>query len=105
MFMFFSRLDWPGLVNHPFWQGELMPLAKDFSTQGPSTLAAGGLDVQASNASMARTSSVFDHGGGSVLGRVKGLDSRRSVDRPNLNLDVVDGSRPGSEQGNNPLDS
>ncbi|GFR84606.1 serine/threonine-protein kinase ULK4 [Elysia marginata] len=94
-----QRLDWPGLVNHTFWQGELMSLAKDFSTQGTATLAAGGLDVQASNASIARTSSVFDHGGGSVLGRVKGLDSRRSVDRPNLNLDAVDGSRPGTAIG------
>ena len=72
-----------------------MFLAKDFSTQGTATLAAGGLDVQASNTSIARTSSVFDHGGGSVLGRVKGFDSRRSMDRPNLNLDAVDGSRPG----------
>ncbi|GFO05468.1 serine/threonine-protein kinase ulk4 [Plakobranchus ocellatus] len=99
-----QRLDWPGLVNHSFWQGELSSLAKDFNTQGAASLAAGvaggeGLDVHASRSSAVCTSSVFDHGGGSVLGRVKGLDLRRSVDRPNVNLDTVDGSRPGTAIG------
>ncbi|KAK6166744.1 hypothetical protein SNE40_023371 [Patella caerulea] len=81
------RLGWPGLVNHPFWQDKLSDLAKDLIMSQ---------DVQGSVTFTGR-SSVFEHGGGSVLGKIKGLDLM--TDRPTSRLDTGDGTRPGSTMG------
>lgn len=80
-------MTWPELGIHAFWQGELSRLAKDFTAQA--------LDVHSCSASTTGVSSVFEHGGGSVLGGVKGADIKRSMEPPIINLDTGDGSRTG----------
>ncbi|BFZ15632.1 hypothetical protein BsWGS_18671 [Bradybaena similaris] len=85
-----KRLNWSQLVNHPFWQGELCKLAKD------GTPISG---VRASRMSMFGASSVFEHGDVSLLGQVKAVDTRPSMELPVINLDVADGSRPGTVLG------
>ena len=79
-------MGWPELVSHSFWKGDLDHLAKDFSGTLP--------DVHASSTTV-RTSSVYEHGGGSALGRIKGVDLRRSAEHAMGHLDMPDGSRPG----------
>ncbi|KAK7507746.1 hypothetical protein BaRGS_00000711, partial [Batillaria attramentaria] len=78
------RLGWPGLVNHTFWQGGLSSLAKDFVMSQD----VGGTATPASQ------SSIFEHNAGSVLGRIKGLDLRRSLDKSMSRLDAIDSSHP-----------
>ena len=80
----YPRLSWAGLVKHPFWQGELAALAKEFVTSqdmgGPATPAT--------------QSSIFEHNTSSVLGRIKGVELHRSIDRSVSRLDAVDSARP-----------
>ena len=51
-------------------------------------------DVAGSMATSAR-SSVFVEGTGSVLGKIKTVDLKKSVDRPASTLEVPEGTRPG----------
>ena len=71
-------------MKHPFWQGELAALAKEFVTSqdmgGPATPAT--------------QSSIFEHNTSSVLGRIKGVELHRSIDRSISRLDAVDSARP-----------
>ncbi|CAG5124212.1 unnamed protein product [Candidula unifasciata] len=85
-----KRMTWSELVNHPFWQGELSKLAKDLS---PFSV------VRASQVSVVGSSSVYEQGDGSLLGQVKAVDARRSMEPPMINLDIADGSRPGTVVG------
>lgn len=83
--MFFVRLGWPGLVTHPFWQDKLSHLAKDLVLSQ---------DVQGSTITTTR-SSVFVDGTGSVLGKIKTVDTGKSTERPMSNLDLLEITRPG----------
>ncbi|XP_025099125.1 serine/threonine-protein kinase ULK4-like isoform X3 [Pomacea canaliculata] len=74
------RLGWQGLVNHSFWQGKLSSLAKDFNMSQDTS----GIATPASQ------STVFEHNASSVLGRIKSLDFRRSIEKSVSRLDVVD---------------
>ncbi|XP_067686194.1 serine/threonine-protein kinase ULK4-like isoform X2 [Haliotis asinina] len=83
-----TRLGWQGLVNHTFWQGELSHLAKEFTVHQ---------DMDDSVVESTSRSSVFDIRGGSSLGRIKGVDPRKSIAS---NLDQFDATnRPGSTLG------
>ncbi|ESO86237.1 hypothetical protein LOTGIDRAFT_220770 [Lottia gigantea] len=73
------RLGWAGLVNHSFWQNKLADLAKDLTVSQ---------DVNRSEIFTGR-SSIFEHGAGSVLGKIKGVDIM--TDRPTSRLDTPDG--------------
>ncbi|KAK3093040.1 hypothetical protein FSP39_010415 [Pinctada imbricata] len=84
-----KRMGWPGLVNHTFWQGKLSHLAKDLVMSQ---------EMGGSMATSAR-SSVFVEGTGSVLGKIKTVDLKKSVDRPASVLDIPEGTRPGSTLG------
>ncbi|VDI57338.1 serine/threonine-protein kinase ULK4 [Mytilus galloprovincialis] len=84
-----KRLGWPGLVTHPFWQDKCSHLAKDLVLSQ---------EVQGSTIATTR-SSVFIDGTGSVLGKVKTLDTGKSTERPVSNLDLLDVTRPGSTMG------
>lgn len=84
-----KRLGWPGLVTHPFWQDKLSHLAKDLILSQ---------DVQGSTINTTR-SSVFVDGTGSVLGKIKTVDTGKSTDRPVSNLDLLEVTRPGSTMG------
>ena len=42
----------------------------------------------------ATQSSVFEHNAGSVLGRIKGLELHRSMDKSMSRLDAIDSARP-----------
>lgn len=74
------RLGWQGLVNLSFWQGKLSSLAKDFNMSQDTS----GIATPASQ------STVFEHNASSVLGRIKSLDFRRSIEKSVSRLDVVD---------------
>ena len=78
------RMGWPGLVTHPFWEGQLTHLAKDLVMSQ---------DVQGSMATTAR-SSVFVDGTGSVLGKVKTVEIMTERTMTNLQ-DIESTSRPG----------
>lgn len=83
------RIGWPGLVTHPFWEGKLAHLAKDLLTSH---------ELRSSITSTVHSSGVFVDGTGSVLGKIKAVDLRRSIDRPVSNLDMLDSSsRPGEQ--------
>ncbi|XP_059156600.1 serine/threonine-protein kinase ULK4-like [Physella acuta] len=84
-----QRMGWTELVSHSFWQKELASFAHELSS--------GASVVRSSTASALGVSSVFDHGVSSVLGQVKGLDTRHSLERPTL--DTVDSSRPATVVG------
>ncbi|XP_041374855.1 serine/threonine-protein kinase ULK4-like isoform X2 [Gigantopelta aegis] len=87
---FLKRIGWSGLVTHPFWQGCLSQLSKDFTTSQ---------EIRDSSVTTGR-SSVFEHGGSSALGKIKGVELRRSMERPVSNLDAIDATnRPGSTLG------
>ena len=45
-------------------------------------------------ATPATQSSIFEHNVGSVLGRIKGVELHRSIDRSVSRLDAVDSARP-----------
>ncbi|XP_076458728.1 serine/threonine-protein kinase ULK4-like isoform X2 [Babylonia areolata] len=85
-----QRLSWAGLVNHAFWQGGLSTLAKEFNL---SSQEVGGPGTPATQ------SSVFEHNAGSVLGRIKGVELHRSMDKSLSRLDVIDSARPLSTIG------
>uniref|UniRef100_A0A2C9L0L6 Protein kinase domain-containing protein n=1 Tax=Biomphalaria glabrata TaxID=6526 RepID=A0A2C9L0L6_BIOGL len=85
-----QRLDWLKLVNHSFWQGQLSSLAKDLNASA---------DVRSSTVTNVVASNVFDHGVSSALGCVKSVDIKKSFDRPAINLDLIDGSRPSTVVG------
>ncbi|KAK7111983.1 serine/threonine-protein kinase ULK4-like isoform X2 [Littorina saxatilis] len=82
------RLTWAALVKHPFWQGRLSELAKEFEVSQ---------DVGGSSTSATR-SSIFESAG-SVLGRIKSVEMHRSMDKSMSRLDVVDSARPLSTIG------
>ncbi|XP_062580885.1 serine/threonine-protein kinase ULK4-like isoform X2 [Saccostrea cucullata] len=83
-----KRMGWPGLVNHPFWQGRLSHLAKDLVTSQ---------EVRGSIVNTGR-SSVLVEGTASALGRIKTVDLKKSMDRPVSTLET-EGTRPGSTLG------
>ncbi|KAL8565090.1 hypothetical protein ACOMHN_005293 [Nucella lapillus] len=83
------RLTWAGLVNHLFWQEGLLNLAKEFTM----SQEIGG------TATPTTQSSIFEHNAGSVLGRIKGLDLHRSIDKSVSRLDAIDSARPLSTIG------
>ncbi|XP_048734641.2 serine/threonine-protein kinase ULK4-like isoform X2 [Ostrea edulis] len=83
-----KRMGWPGLVNHPFWQGRLSHLAKDLVTSQ---------EVRSSIVNTGR-SSVLVEGTASVLGKIKTVDLKKSMDRPVSTLET-EGTRPGSTMG------
>jgi hypothetical protein len=67
-------------VTHPFWQDKLSHLAKDLVLSQ---------DVQGSTITTTR-SSVFVDGTGSVLGKIKTVDTGKSTERPMSNLDLLE---------------
>lgn len=83
-----KRMGWPGLVTHPFWEGNLTHLAKDLVMSQ---------DVHGSMATTAR-SSVFVDGTGSVLGKVKTVEIMTERTMSNLQ-DIESTSRPGTAAG------
>ncbi|KAH9523812.1 Serine/threonine-protein kinase ulk4 [Bulinus truncatus] len=86
-----QRLDWPALVSHSFWQGELTSLARDFTSNAS--------DLRSSTVTNVAVSNVFDHGVNSALGCIKSVDIKKSFDRPAINIDLMDGSRPATVVG------
>lgn len=77
-----SRLGWAGLVKHPFWQGELSSLSKEFAKSQDLT----------DTGTPATQSSCIEHNVGSVLGRIKGMES---IDQSVSRLDIIESGRPG----------